>query len=287
MTLEEQRAADEKAAAEAEAARIATPPKEEKPVTQEAIDAIYKKFRETDEALARSESKNVELVGRLNDTQVKPAIVPNDSDSLKDKFTTERYPQSEEDWDDLIAEHPTYGTDLRQKYLHSQQSVHDLGAQSRKRVLDEHPDMFQRNASGTLILDREGNPQLDMSTEKAKLVTEIYNKDPSVVYTVTGPELVMAEVARRMAGEKEDKVKEKLEEEKKVAEDKRAAGAAGAGVASGGQTPPVKPKVDVKFNSDSEKAQAEKMVASGRIASLEDYCSVRDNNEVPYGRGGF
>ncbi len=292
LTAEEQRAAEEKAAAEkaqaeAEAAAAAEAGKDGKPVTQEAIDAIYKKFRETDEALARSEQQNVELVTRLNE-RVEPKVVPVvDESNLKEKYRVDSYPKTEEEWDDLIAEHPTYGTDLRQKYLSSQQNVVDLSAQSRKRVMDKHPDLFLKDANGNYILDRNGDVQFDMTNKKAQIATEIYNRDPSVVHTATGPELVMAEVERRMAGEKEDTVKEKLEEEKRIAEEKRAAEAGGAGVASGGGAPPPKPKVEVKFNSDAEKVSAERMVASGRIASLEDYCRVRDNKEVAYGRGGF
>ena len=272
--------AEAKAKAEAEQAG--------KPVTQEAINTIYKKFRETDEKLQKSEEEKVVLVTRIAELERgRPKPVITQPQSLKDRYNEESFPETEEEWDELIAEHPTYGTDLRQRYLGGISSFEQEQKKSAKKLQDKHPDMFLKDENGNLRYDKNGLVLFDPISEKGKIFNEIAAEDPNILRVKNGPEMVMAAMEARMKGKEEGALKEKIEQEKEEKEKQRQADIKAGRVASGGAQPPQKPNVEVKFNSEAEKQAAERAVASGRVKDLETYCAIRDSKEVSYGRGGF
>lgn len=269
-----------------------------KPVTQEAIDRIYKEMRQTKEQLDRSEETNAQMVARLAEMEargVRPTVTAPDEDDdrpLGEKYTPENFPKTKDEWDDLIAEEPMYGVDLRAQFLARQanerNSFEAKQTASRSKVETKHPDMFKRDDSGNFIRDAEGKIQIDQTSAKAKVFVDIVNRDLSIMNSVTWPELAMEAMENRLSGAKEEDVVKKLEEEKAAAEAKRQEEVKAGAVAGGGGAPPAeKPKVEVKFNSDEERKHAEGLVEGGKIKSLEDYCAVRDNNAIGYGRGGF
>ena len=271
--------------------------KKGKPVTQEAIDRIFGKLKETEEKLVRSEKDKVGLVGRISDLEkrispVAPALAGDGS--LKSKFSEKNYPKTEEEWDDLIADHPTYGTDLRNTYVSSRQKGADVQDQSRKKVEQDHPDMFQRDANGNFIIDTEGVPQIDLTTKKGKIFKEIAEAGgidadgiPHTWKALNGPTLIMTATLARLGQEDEGKVKDELKKKKEKEEKDRLAAAGNANVITGGAPPPPPPKAEVKFNSASEKQLAEDQVKAGKYKDLQEYCNTRDNKTIGYGRGGF
>jgi len=266
--------------------------KEGREVSQEVIDRIYGKLKETEERLSRSERDKVGLVGRVRDLERKNKDA--EPGSLKEKYNMRNYPTSEEEWEELYNESPMYATDLRFAYQQSRQKGQDEQNKSREKLLKEHPDMYVRDSGGNMVMDDEGYPQLDMSTEKAKIFCEEaqksgYDSDgiPFIMKAINGPEMVMAATMARLRTKEEAKVKEELDKKKKDEESKRQQGAKNAGVASGGTGAPAAPAQKVSFTSDFEKEQAEKEVSAGKYKDLEEYCRIRDNKVVAYGRGGF
>ena len=282
--LKAQQEKEKEMQAQAEAQAKADAGKAGKPVTQEAIDAIYKKLKETEEKLTKSEQEKVGLVTRV--VALETGGKPKGTQTLKDIYNEENMPQTEEDWDELIAQYPTYGTDLRRKYQDGEKSFRDAQSNSAKRLRDKHPDMFMKDKDGNFIFNERGivfNPE----SEKAKVFQEIANKDPRILEIADGPEMVMALMEKRLQGQEEGALKEKIEQEKDVKEKQRQADIKAGRVADGGSPPPAKPAVEVKFNSEAEKQAAERAVASGKVKDLATYCAIRDNKDVAYGRGGF
>ncbi len=229
------------------------------PVTQEAIDNIFKKLVKTEEKLERSEKANVGLVGRVADLEKKATPPPADPSSLpiRERYSERSFPKTKDEWDDVYAEDPAYATDLRYAFNKSRQSTTEAQESSRKKIQDEHPDMFLRNEDGSFILNAEGYPQLDKSTKKAQLFGEIAQRSgvgpdgvPHLWKATNGPEMIMTSVMAKLKGEEEGKVKADLDKKKAEDEKKRQAGATGAGVASGGAAPPATfKKVEMKFKS--------------------------------------
>lgn len=276
-----------------------TPPVAEpkKEVTQEAIDRIYKEMRESKEKLDRAEAEKVQLVGRiaLLEKKTVPPVAPPADDKelpLNKRFNENNFPTTDEEWDDLIAEFPTYGVDLRQKFKEGTKiRISEFERRyetSRKKVEAKHPDMFVRDSEGNFVLDKDGLVQIDQTNPKAQVMLKIVEADPSIMQSPSWPTLVMEAMENRMAGKKGEEVAKELEDKKKKEEETRLKGVKAGAVASGGEPPPiVKPKVEVSFNSQEEKRHAEGLVASGKIKSLEDYCAVRNSSQIPYSRGGF
>ena len=290
MTAEELKAQQEKEVkdkemqAQAEAQAKADAGKVGKPVTQEAIDAIYKKLKETEEKLSRSEQEKVGLVTRV--AALETSGKPKGTQTLRDVYSEENYPQSEEEWDDLIAQYPTYGTDLRRRFQDNVITFESAQKKSAERLREKHPDMFMKDKDGKFIFNEHGivfNPE----SEKAKVFQDIANKDSRILEIADGPEMVMALMEKRLQGQEEGALKEKIEQEKDTKEKQRQADIKAGRVADGGSAPPAKPAVEVKFNSDVEKQAAERAVASGKVKDLATYCAIRDNKDISYGRGGF
>lgn len=280
---------------EAEAAAEKEAAEKGKPVTQEAINRIYGKLKETEEKLVRSEQEKVGLVGRLSEVEKRlPAKQPAGDAPLREQFTEKNFPRTEEEWDDLASESPTYAMDLRSTYNASRRKSVDEQERSRQSIMKDNPDMYQRDADGKFVLDAQGYPQLDMTTKKAQIFCEEAEKGgsdengyPLIMKVANGPEMVMAQTRLRLSGDEEATVKEKIKKEKEEKEAARRKQVGDGGIASGGTGAPPAPKVEVKFNSDQEKAIAEQAVSAGKYKDLQEYCNVRDNVTVPYGRGGF
>lgn len=274
------------------------------PLTQEAFDQLYKEMKTATETLDKaniqlgnSEKSNVALVTRIKTLEDKggeytpPAGAPPvggkqaAGGTLRDVYNEKNFPKTEEEWDDLIADFPTYGTDLRKKYLDGSNSRQTRQLASAKRVQEKHPEMFQRNADGSIKMDEKGFPVPDLENAKTKLFIEIAEEDPNILSVATGPELVMASVEQRMGGKKEEDVKADLEKKKREEEERLGRVKAGGTGSGGSGAPPKKEAGSATFNSDAEKDAAETAVASGKYKTLEDYCATRDGREVPYRRG--
>lgn len=273
--------------------------KKNKPVTQEAIDRLYGKLKETEERLqdttnklTTAEQEKVGLVGRVNNLEKRVPPAAATDKPLREVFSEGNYPKTEEEWDDLIAESPTYGTDLRLKYSNSRNKFADSQEKSRQKIMEKHPDMYIRDADGKLVL-QNGFAQLDMKSEKAKLFIQVAEESgvdvdgvPNILKSVNGPEMVMTTVVTRLK-EKEDKLKTDAKAKKDAEEAERQRRVKGGKVIIGGEPPPPPPKVEVKFNSEEERQAAEAAVGAGHFKDLEEYCRVKQDKRIGYGRGGF
>lgn len=245
---------------------------------------LIDKAKVLEDKLKKSEAEKVRLVGTQR------PIIPPVGQSVREKYAN-RFPQTEEEWSEVADEDPVLAMDLRIEYKNSQQSSIDKLRNSAKKVQDKHSDMYEKDASGNFVQitfpDGSTGPKIDENSPKGKVWMKLAGRDPRILEIENGPEIVMKAMEAELRGEEEAKVKEELEKKGKEAEEKRQKDVDAGAVASGGSTPPAPPKKELKFNSEEEKASAEKAVASGKFKSLEEYCEVRDNQDIPYGRGGF
>ncbi len=279
-------------------------------VTQEAIDRIWKQLKETEEKsdveikklvdqLQMSEEGKVELVERIKALETPPAAPgaeePKTYGSQADGSTV--YPQTEEEWDDLIAERPAFGTDLRTQYKTEVggRAKEIQGAQltSALKVANELlPDMYKKDAEGKTLLDKGGHPVPDDKSELFKIYCQVASEEgvdgqgnPVIFSTKNGPELIALKVKASLGTDRETELKKKAEDERLAAEGKRNQVVKDGKTAPPGHEPPPLAKVEVTFGTDYERQHAEKKVASGVYKNLEEYCRIRDNKAVPYGRG--
>lgn len=284
------------------------------PVNQEAIDRIWKEMKEGKEKSAKemqdvvdklqiSEEQKVDLVDRikaLEDSKVKPAEIIDDGEEKHFGMQangTILYPETEEDWDNLIIERPTFGTDLRNKYNE------DVGGRKKKikqsqldsalKVANEIlPDMYKKDAEGKLVIDKNGHPVPDEKSDTYKVYCQIAaeegvdgNGRPVIFATKNGPELIALKVKQVQGTERETVLKQKADNEAKEKEKIRQQQIKDGKLGGPGHQPPPKKVAEIKFSSDFEKQRAEAKVAQGLYKSLQQYCDVRDNAAVPYGRG--
>lgn len=273
------------------------------PVNQEAIDRIFKKQKETEEALERSEREKVDLVGRVKSLEEagKPpapaATPPPPGTKTKYGFKPDGsvvYPATQEEWEDLYDDNPLLATDLRVALNTRQGKTVNAQLESIDKVAKGHPEMFKKDEQGNILKDARGIPVPDIANPKYKRYCEIAAESgvdaagsPVVMGLPDGPEIVALKLEKELYKGKEAELTKKAKEEADAAELARKEKVKAGGTAPPGGAPPAAPKkTEVTFNSASEKAVAEEKVASGKYTDLEEYCRVRDSKEVAYGRGG-
>lgn len=266
--------------------------KDGKPLTQEAFDDVWKAKKTVEEKLSTAEKEKVDAITRANKAEIelarfKKPIVKLKTGDLTEVYNEDNFPETEEEWDDLFDENLRYATDLRQSFNNKKKTSEGEIQQVAKKIQDEHKDMFLMDAEGNFILDGNNRVQVDPKTEKGKAFLDAVGDDPRILQVKGGLEKVMELALARLDKRKGAESLEKLNKEKEEAEKKRQENVKAGGVAHGGQNPPPPKKVDVKFNSKEEEEYVERKITQGVFKDKEHYCRVRDNKEVPYGRGGF
>jgi len=270
--------------------------KEGKPLTQEAFDALFKKYKETEERLNRSEKEKVDLIAtKKHITQPPPINTEVEFGPQEDGSYV--FPQTKDEWEDLFDEDPVLATDLRNEY-HRQlgdrnKTLGDSQKKSALKVAEKLPDMYKKDTEGKVLLDSEGHPVPDTESETYKLFAKVamesgtdpYTKRPIILAAADGPYMVALQVMEKLGQNREDELKRKSKEEMEKAEKDRENKVKAGQTAPKGHQPPPKTKSEVKFNSQAERQAAEVAVSKGSFASLEEYCAIRDNKEIPYNRG--
>ena len=280
-----------------------------KEVSQDAIDRIFKQFKTAEERAEKledlykqSEISKTDLVERiklLEEQNRKPSEIEDRPKTYGQQPNGSiLYPQTEEEWDDLIAERPAFGTDLRAEYnKQTKGKTEDIRKAQKESALrvanDLLPDMYKRDSEGKVVLDKNGHPTPDEQSDTFKIYCQIAseegvdsNGNPVIFSTKNGPELIALKVQRVLGTERETELKVKAENERLEREGNRGKKVKNGQIAPPGQQPPSpKQSVKVTFGSDWEKQRAESKVAQGVYKSLEEYCAIRDNQTIPYGRG--
>lgn len=158
-------------------------------LTQANTDRIVRENRELQEKLQREQQEKQNLTLEVNRYKQPPVVVdPN----AKPIYGTNNFPKTQEEWDGLFLENPTFATDLRQYYNNRTNTINTdfqrAQADAKKIVQAEHPDMYQveldvngnprKDEHGKLILQRDssGEPIFNPNSEKGKLWEQIYKE---------------------------------------------------------------------------------------------------------------
>ena len=262
-------------------------------VQQTENEKLIEKTKTLEDKLAREAKEKVDALARAKKIEeenerlkkAKPPV-PREETPINEVYNEENFPQSQEEWDELFATDMTYATDLRQAFNNRRKDAQTDAVKSAKAVQEKHPDMYLRDADSKFILDANGHVQLDVNSEKGKIWNDLVAGDPTILRVRKGAEIVMRAMEARLSDKTNTELQDKLQKDKEAEEAKRKGKVADGGVASGGTTPPAK-KVEVKFNSHEEEAEADKAIARGLFKDKEDYCRYRDKNTAISGRGGF
>lgn len=265
-------------------------------LTQARMDTIFRQNQETKEKLAQQEEHNRNLQAEIE--RFKAPFKPQVEQEQTDRYGAGRYPQSEDEWNDLMIERPVFGADLRHHYLNSQKNLQSDFNRARSEAVNvlttEHADMYHTvidQDTGKPKLDDKGHvmvvvdpntggPAFNGASEKGKLWSQIYDEAwaTGADGTRTNPYNSMKNAPLVMMAEMERRLRQKganmVRDQNNVAETDQS-GVAPKGVAA--------PKnVTLKFNSEEEKQHAQRAVARGTYRSLEEYVTNRDQKEVGY-----
>lgn len=291
---------------------------EPKIVTQAEVDKYFKLWKTTEENLEKmigrldkSEAEKVELVTRIKNLKEEPpAPTPapaytGTEDDLTKVYTTSNPPRTQEEWDDLYAYSPSYAHDLKIAVKKTTGDWTDTRNKAFKVVQEKHPDMYRtdekgtvlkfrvdannnfiRDPSGNFIPDASGMPAFDTNSEKGKIWNEIAN-DPNFLQSAKAPVIIMEAMENRLKNKKEKEMKEKIDKDKVDKEKVRTEKVDKGGVVDGGGNPPApKVKVEVKYNSEEERAHVQRQIDAGVYKNEEEYFITKKGN-IGYGRGGF
>lgn len=256
-------------------------------LTQANTDRMFRENRELQEKLDRERQEKENLTVEVNRYKTPPApVVDNSGQPI---YSINNFPKTEQEWDALALERPTFASDLRFSYLNRQQAIDTeyqrAHANYRKEVQAEHPDMYlcEIDSSGNPLKDDKGNiihklsatgePIYNPQSEKGKLWEQIYleSRRPDGTNPLNNapnaPRLMMAELERRLV-KKGQAIIDKNTPPKQNH------------VAGPGVPPPV--QVKVSFGSKDEEAHVESAIQRGTWKNKEEYCEARDN-----GTSGF
>lgn len=257
-------------------------------LTQTRMDKTFREAREAQERLAAAEARERNLLAELNQYKTPQPATPPVQDLGTPTYGNGNYPQTEAEWNDLFIERPAFATDLRNEYFTRRKTVQTefetTRTNSRKLVQQEHKDMYlteldetgnvRKDASGNPILKLDsvsGEPIFNPDSEKGKLWVEIYGEDPQGWSSIkNAPQLMMAEMERRLRVKGARMIKGQNNEVEQDA----------GGVAPEGVPPPKAPSL--KFDSDEEKAHAERAVSRGTYKSLEEYQKFKNMGDSGY-----
>jgi hypothetical protein len=293
---------------------------EEKVVTQEEFNRIYRLYKEGEEKLEvvvaklnTSEAEKVNVLERIKALEDKnkerpPAYVPpaEGEQKLSEVYTEQTPPQTEQEWNDLYDENPTYAHDLKIAVGKTHKSWKDERKNAADELQKKHPDMYLRNEDGSFkrfkvdergnyvkvagkpVEDPQGIPHMDVNSDKGKIWMGLAT-DPKFLASARAPLIIMSAMENEYRKGKDKEMAKKIEEEKKNKDKEKEAKADKTKVAGGGGNPPVEePKVEIKYNSKEEEAYVKDRVAKGFWKSEEEYFLTKEKgNVIPAGRGGF
>ena len=260
-------------------------------LTQTRMDTIFRQSKEAQEKLVAAETREKNLlveINKLKQTPPLPAVDPIQPVYQPKVFGNGNYPQTEDEWNDLFIERPTFATDLRNEYLNRNRSVQEEYNKARiegvKTLITEHSDMYhiEKDVDGKEKLDKDGHPivMVDPNTglyafnsesDKGKIWIQIYNEDPQGWTSLkNAPSLMMAEMERRLRMKGANMVKG---QNNQLDTDQ-------SGVAPEGVPPPK--SVSHKFDSDEEKAHVDRAVARGTYKSADEYFKLKNDETKGY-----
>lgn len=251
-------------------------------LTQQNTDRMFRENKELKERLDRESQEKQNLALEVNRYKgAQPVTDPNG----KVPFSDKNFPKTQEEWDGLFLENPTFASDLRFNYLNKQTSINTDFNRARsdyaKEVQGEHPDMYltELDATGSPVKDDKGNavfkrdqsglPIFNGNSEKGKLWNQIYQESyrsdgtNALDGAPNAPRLMMAELERRLVKKGQSVIQ--------AAEQNRQNQVAVPGV-----PPPVSAKVS--FKTKEEEAHADLAIQRGVYKSKEEYCQLRDND---------
>lgn len=256
-------------------------------LTQANTDRMFRENRELQEKLDRERQEKENLTLEVNRYRTPPPVnVDKNGDQI---YSSNNFPKTEQEWDTLALERPTFAADLRYEYLNRQKTVNTEFQRAWfgyvKEVQAEHPDMYltEMDVSGNPAKDDKGNvlfkrnkdgdPIYNPNSEKGKLWEQIW-KDSTrpdgtnpLATLPNAPALMQAELERRLM-KNGQAVIDKTNPQKQNH------------VAGPGVPPPKLTKVS--FGSKEEEAHVESAIQRGTWKSKEEYCESRDT-----GTSGF
>lgn len=254
-------------------------------LTQQNTDRMFRENKELKERLDRESQEKQNLAVEVNRyKQTVPPVVPAEQNG-KVTFSENNFPKTQEEWDGLFIENPTFASDLRFSYLNKQTSINTDFNRARsdyaKEVQGEHPDMYltELDATGTPVKDDKGNVVfkrdqnglviVNFNSEKGKLWNEIYEQ--SRLANGTNPLDSLPNAAALVQAEMERRLIRKGQSVIQAAEPNKQNQVAGPGV-----PPPVSAKVS--FKTKEEESHVELSIQRGVYKSKEEYCQLRDND---------
>lgn len=280
------------AAGAAGAPDVVTIPKADLDKLHGIIGRNEDKIKIISDKLSEAEKEKVFILSKVKALEMKvnpPARREDEEETLSSKYNEANPPQTNDEWNSLFDENPTFASDLRQR-LHRVAEEHQSTIQSCVEELKKkHPDIYVRDSQGNFILDSRGNVQFDATSEKGKLFNELAGQDPNILRIKNGPRIVMEAMENRLKGMEASKVQAELEAKKKKEEEDRQARVAAGGVASGGSNSPQIRDEDIKveYNSIEEKEWVSQGIKLGRYKDEKDYMKTKQSATIGYGRGGF
>lgn len=269
-------------------------------LTQQRMDTVFRQNKELQEKMAAQEEK----IKNLN-LELQKFVQPPDQGKTDDqnvpllqKYGQGRYPKTDDEWNDLFIEHPTFASDLRNTYFAEQSqrqtSFETEQAKHRKTVQLEHSDMYlpeldtdgkpKKDAQGKPVLKihpHSGEPIFNPDSEKGKLWTQIFeeawvvNADGTKVNPYlqmkNAPMLVMSEMERRLRAKGAAMIHQGQNNQSAADE---------SALAPQGVTPPK--NVSVRWASDEEKSHVQRQIARGVWKNEEEYMKYRDSGQIGY-----
>lgn len=255
-------------------------------LTQANTDRLYREKRELEQRFTQKEQEVQNLSAEVQRYRQPVVADPN----VKIPYSSANYPKSQEEWDGLFLENPTFAADLRFNFLNRQTSINTdfQSAQTnyRKTVQAEHPDMYvaeldvngnpRVDEHGKLVLQKgaNGEPVYNPNSEKGKLWEQIWRESTrldgtnSLSALPNAPALMQAELERRLRSKGQAMIQNATPKQNQVA------------------APGVPPPVVVKgsYKSKEEEAHAKKSIERGVYRDESDYFSVRDgSSQAVYG----
>jgi hypothetical protein len=251
-------------------------------LTQTRMDTFFRQNKEFQEKLNLAEQREKNLSLELERLK-QPVQMPVQQG---EKYGPGRYPQSEDEWNDLFLERPAYATDLRNTFLNEQNTYKNDFIKTReegvKQVWKELPTMFlpeldennkpKVDGQGKPVLKinpQDGTPYFNAESEDGKLWLKIYNEDREVWDRDKNlPLHILAEVERR----KRQKGATMVNQGQNNLENNDQSGLAPQGV-----TPPK--AGSSKYRSDEERQRAQQAIARGVYKSEDEFFKWRDTDE--------
>lgn len=259
-------------------------------LTQSRMDKIFRENRELQERLAAREEAERNLQAELQRFKTPEQPVQQEQGVV---YGNGVYPQTEEEWDNLLIERPSFGHTLLNEF-NSRKKVEvnkyiEVWKKTFDTLVNEHPDMYipelgddgqpKRDDKGKIVLKLDPTtkePIFNPNSEKGKVwleVCEQYTPEQRENIVKTMPDFqlhFMSQMERRLRSKGESMIKGQNNSSEQDSLD----------VAPKGVPPPK--SVPVKFASEDEETYAKRSVARGTFKSLEEWAKYRDQGNRGY-----